>query len=273
MGTLFVPSAMFWGTNILKDPICIFGMGLCLSTLHNISKGRLTIKNVIEFAIGATLLVLIKVYIIAIFLVAMLFAMYRSFLIQNNHFVAKLLVRIAVNISVLWGLYLASINSEMIGEFLYANFALKAEAIQNSQIFNSEGGSGYVLPNINDFSAGGIFRSYLQSLNVALFRPYLWETKSALMLLNALESAFILLLTAYLLIRTKVIGFFAFSLKKPILLFSLVFTLLLGPLAGFISFNFGTLSRYKLPFVPLFYTYLLLLYKITVDKKKQKTLQ
>jgi hypothetical protein len=51
-----------------------------------------------------------------------------------------------------------------------------------------------------------------------------------------------------------------------VLLFAFLYAIMLGALVGFVSFNFGTLVRYKMPLVPLLYTYLALLYEKTHNK-------
>ena len=63
-------------------------------------------------------------------------------------------------------------------------------------------------------------------------------------------------------------GFFTFAFKNRILTFALIFTLILAPLAGLVSFNFGTLVRYKTPVVPFYYTYLVLLYYKAKEKNR-----
>ena len=120
---------------------------------------------------------------------------------------------------------------------------------------------------LDDLSFFGIIKTYFSSLNVALFRPYLWETPNLIAIANAMESFVILLFSFYLLLKLRIIGFFTFAFKNRVLTFALVFTLLLAPLAGLVSFNFGTLVRYKTPVVPFYYTYLILLYYKTKEKK------
>ena len=64
--------------------------------------------------------------------------------------------------------------------------------IQNSQ--RDAGGSVYVLSNADDLSFVGIIKTYFNSINVALFRPYLWEAPNLIAIANATESFVILLL-------------------------------------------------------------------------------
>ncbi len=268
LGCLFAPSALLWGTNILKDPVCIYALGLCVTGLFTIVKGRLKLINLVQLLIGSIILLVIKDYIFYIFLSAVLV----SFLImyKSRHPIIKIAFRLLTILGLVMFIFWANKNIEFLGNLMYTNFTKSALNIQNAQTAQiDEGASGYVLTGINDFSAWGVFKTYLQSLNVALFRPYIWEVRNPLMLLNALESFTVLLFSIYLLIKTKLIGFFAFAVQKPVLLFALIFSLLLAPLVGFVSFNFGTLLRYKIPMVPFFYTYLFLLFIHTKANKNQ----
>lgn len=261
---LFIPSFVFWSTNILKDPLCIFGLGLCVSALHNFIKGRFSLFILFQMFAGAFIILTLKSYIFYIFLAAGLFAVYIRW-ISNSKSKYKFFIK-----SGFW-VILISLTAWMISqrdylvEMVYVNSMKTILVVQNVQ--KDEGGSVYVLSNIDYNSFTGIIRSYLQSLNVALFRPYPWETSSIIVLANALESFIVMLITFYLLIKLKITGFFTFAFKNSMLTFALIFTLLLAPLAGLISFNFGTLVRYKTPVVPFYYTYLSLLYYKSKEKK------
>jgi len=90
------------------------------------------------------------------------------------------------------------------------------------------------------------------------------------MVLNFLESFITFLLVIFLIFKTGPIRIYR-KLKQPILLFSLIFSLLMAALVGFVSFNFGTLIRYKTPFEPFFYTMLVIILfdKMELNKKDQ----
>ena len=179
----------------------------------------------------------------------------------------KILIRLAmfalfflVSILIIW-------QKNYLAEVLSSGFINEVTTIQSIQ--KEQGGSVYVLPNADDFSFFGILRTYFNSLNVALFRPYLWEVPNLIATANALESFIVLAFSVYLLIRLKIAGFFTFAFKNRVAAFALVFTLLLAPLAGLVSFNFGTLVRYKTPVVPFYYTYLIILYYKTKEKNAE----
>jgi len=117
-------------------------------------------------------------------------------------------------------------------------------------------GSGYSLGELD-----GTWQSMLSlapgGINVALFRPYLWEVRNPLMLLSALESLITLFFTLYVL--------FGVGLKFPRYLkseviFCFVFVLIFAFGVGISSYNFGTLSRYKIPLLPYYFSALALIY-------------
>ena len=89
-----------------------------------------------------------------------------------------------------------------------------------------------------------------QAVNISLFRPYLWEVSNPLMLLSALEGLVFLFLTLYLLVRIRW-KLFTY-LRMPNVLFCLIFALVFAFAVGVSTFNFGTLSRYKIPMMPYY---------------------
>jgi len=132
-----------------------------------------------------------------------------------------------------------------------------------TSINEANGGSGYILPPVN-LSIWGIIKSYFVAVNVALFRPYMWECNNVFMFMNFIESFGTLLLVLVLLFKRGIRKFFNYCNNYPVLFFMLLFSMLFAPIVGFISFNFGTLVRYKIPFLPFFFSFLLIL---LFDKK------
>jgi tetratricopeptide (TPR) repeat protein len=142
-------------------------------------------------------------------------------------------------------------------------------ALKNYQIalnlyesIGKDGGSGYTLGKL-DGTFYGMLRLAPQAINVSLFRPYIWEIKNFLMLLSSLESTFFLILTIIVLVRLRLVRLFYFLRKDTWLLFCLLFTLTFAFGVGVSSFNFGTLSRYKLPLMPFFAIFLFILLERT----------
>jgi hypothetical protein len=252
---LFIPSIIVWTTGIMKEPVCMFALGLCFYSFNNILKGRSIFKNIIWFISGAIILLNVKDYIFYVLLAAMIFWIYKAFIKRLHSGLTKTFIKGFIYLAIIaFTIYFFTADDNLVQQGFITYFK-KAENLQNIMVsinrdYNS--GSGYSLPT-NDFSSGGILQSFLLSLNVALFRPYIWECNNPLMFLSFIESFFTTLFVIYLLFRIRPVRIYK-SLSHPLMLFSLVFSLLMAALVGFTSFNFGTLIRYKTPFEPFIYT-------------------
>lgn len=110
-------------------------------------------------------------------------------------------------------------------------------------------GSGYTLGEL-DGSWQSMLRLAPQAINISLFRPYLWEVQNPLMLLSAMESLILLLITLRLLWNVGIRIFI--YMQIPDVLFCIAFALIFAFAVGVSSFNFGTLSRYKIPMMPFY---------------------
>ncbi len=272
IGCLFAPSALFWSTNIFKDPLCMFGLGLVVQALYGFSKGKTSFWKILGLVGGSLILYMLKSYLFYIVIVSALVAgwIYLGFGYKSRN--VQVTVKL-VTIALVIGFFIWFFNNpQVFADYYSTTFQKQTELMQNvtSQVNSSEDGSGYTIPNVDDLSSWGMLRSFLLSVNVALFRPYFWECNNIMMILNALEVFALSVLMIWVLIRTRVIYFFKAASLSPLLGFAIVFTLLLAPLVGFISFNFGTLVRYKVPFIPFFYTYLFIMLKMPLSKKDKE---
>lgn len=269
--TLFIPSVIIWTTGVIKEPLCMFALGLCFYTFNNILHRRRIIKNIILFLSGAIILLTIKDYIFYFFIVAACIWSYKSFIGYVSSPFFKLMIKGTIYLAILGMIIYFFIDDSNFIQVAFTNYFGKAENLQTVMTtinidYNS--GSGYTLPT-NDLSGFGLITAFLLSLNVSLFRPYVWECSNVFMILNFLESFATMLLVIILIFKTGLIKIYR-NLKDPVLLFSLIFSLMMAALVGFVSFNFGTLIRYKAPFEPFFYTLLVILLfnKVSAAKKK-----
>jgi ABC-type sulfate transport system permease component len=96
---------------------------------------------------------------------------------------------------------------------------------------------------------------------VTLYRPFIWESRKVIILFSAMESMIFLYLTLLVFYRNG-IKTFRKIFSDPTLFFCLVLTLIFAFAVGISSYNFGALSRYKIPCMPFFGAFLvILLYK------------
>jgi LytS/YehU family sensor histidine kinase len=86
------------------------------------------------------------------------------------------------------------------------------------------------------------------------------------MLLAALESLALLIIIAYLLYKIRW-RFFKFIFQNDFLIFALVFSLIFIFFVGLSSANYGSLSRYRIPALPLFLSSLFAIYNYSKQQK------
>ena len=258
--TLFIPTIVVWTNGILKEPICMFALGLCFYTYNDLLKGRRPIRSILFFLFGALILINLKDYLLYMFLVGMVFWTYKSLIRQVPSSLLRTVIKSGVYALLMGAVLYFFFSEDNLVQNAFDSYFLKAENLQNVMVtvnFTESSGSGYTLPT-NDFSSWGILQSLLLSINVSLFRPYVWECTNPLMFLSFFESFATTLFVLYLLFRAGPVRIYK-SFSEPAMLFSLIFSLLMAALVGFISFNFGTLTRYKAPFEPFFYSMLVVI--------------
>lgn len=261
ISTLFVPSVVIWTNGILKEPLCMLGLGICFYSFYHLLKGSGRKKYLLYFVSGAVILLMIKNYIFFAFAGSALLWYYKSFFSSKRSGPSKFFARfILAIVFVSAGIYLIVNSGEIIDGVLADTFK-KTEFLQNAmtKLNEDSGGSGYVIPTATDFSFFGIVQSFFSSLNVALFRPYIWECTSVFMLMNFFESFVTFLLVLLVFFKVGIIQSVKRINHSPVLLFCFVFSIVMATMSGFISFNFGTLIRYKTPFLPFFFSLLLIL--------------
>lgn len=261
---LFIPSVIIWSSGINKEPPCMFALGLCFYSFDKILQKKGILRHTIYFIIGAITLLAIKNYIFYTFAIAAFAWGFRSFIVNIKSYLAGFIVRSIVFLCVLGFLIYFFGTDNSLKQNVIKGITM-GENLQQlmTSVNEAESGSGYKLPPLN-MSVGGFIKSFFLSLNVTLFRPYLWECTNPLMLMSFLESFGTFLLVLMVLFKAGIKKIIRYCNEYPVLFFMIAFTFLLGPIVGFISFNFGTLVRYKIPFLPFFISFLVI---ILYDKK------
>ncbi|MEO7044609.1 MAG: hypothetical protein ABI091_04830, partial [Ferruginibacter sp.] len=93
-----------------------------------------------------------------------------------------------------------------------------------------------------------------------MFRPFLWESRKVIILFTSLETTLALVLTIFVMFKVKIFNFFRVILTTPYLLFCFTISILFALIIGFTTFNFGTMIRYKIIFLPFYYFMLVNIY-------------
>jgi len=93
---------------------------------------------------------------------------------------------------------------------------------------------------------------------VTLFRPFPWEAKKVIVLLSALEALMFVYFTFKAFQKRGIPKTLSLIFKDPNLLFCLTFSLIFAFAVGISTYNFGALSRYKIPCLPFYAAFLMI---------------
>ena len=253
IATLFIPSVFFWGSGLLKDTVTLACLGAATFTAHIVFiKRKLNLLPVVGLLLSLYVLYVIKVYILLTFLPACIIWIFLSSLNNVQSPMLRMVLFPAVLASSLGLAYFAMLKA---GE---DNPKYSMEAISKTAQITAydirywtgrEAGSGYTLGDL-DGTWQSLLRLAPQAVNVSLFRPYLWEVNNPLMLFAAIESTALLVFTVFAIYRAR--ANLMKRLAQPTVLFCLIFSITFAFAVGVSTYNFGTLTRYKIPLIPFY---------------------
>lgn len=268
----FIPSVFFWGSGLMKDTICIGALGWLFYGFYfgTIKKTKI-VKSAIIILVSMLVLITVKVYILLAFLPPALFWIFNE---NNARIKNKLLKLIAKPAFFTLGIVAGYFGATRLtaGDAQYDLSKIGERSKINAEYLYAvsvmQNGSAYSIGTL-DGTIGSMLAVAPQAVNVALFRPYLWEVKNPVMLLSSLEATAFLLLTIYLFLRTGIANSIRLIMLEPLLTFCFIFCIIMAFAVGINSYNFGTLVRYKIPFMP-FYLGALYIMRFYSDKKRYK---
>jgi hypothetical protein len=254
IAVLFMPSVVFWGSGLLKDTITLSAVGWYLYSFHElIIKKVKPFRNFIYLLVAAFLLLKVKPYILFALLPGSLIWYLTTTLWKIRNFFLKLILT-PVLLGILAGSGYLILDSLKDSLGMYALDKVMDRAVVVQQDLKQDYYGGSARFDIGDFDAS--FSSMIAkapaAITASLFRPFLWEAKNPVMLLAALENAYILFLTIFLIVKLKIVNIFLLIRKHPLLTFSIVFSLFFAFSVGIATANFGALVRYKIPMIPFY---------------------
>ncbi|MEQ8362603.1 MAG: hypothetical protein RH948_07000 [Cyclobacteriaceae bacterium] len=268
---LFIPSVVFWGSGIFKDTVTLAALGFTTYSFHALFlREKPAIQYLILFILSLLVINAIKKYVLLSFLPALLIWFFSRNMFRIKSIIAKVLLLPVVILLVISLGYFAVLK---VGEddprYNVSNLAqtvkITAYDIRYGWGARTGDGSGYTLGEL-DGTWQSMLRLAPKAINVSLFRPYFWEVSNPLMLLSAMEGFALLILTLFTLVKIKY-RFFKYLLK-PEVLFCFIFSIIFAFAVGISTYNFGSLSRYKIPMMPFYVVALILMWEYSKRDKK-----
>jgi hypothetical protein len=274
VAAFFIPSVFFWGSGLLKDTITMACLGVATYQVYRIFiRKQFGMGHLVLLAISLYGMYSIKIYILLTFLPATIIWTF----LANLEFIRRPILKIMLAPFILTAAialgYFAMVKAgEGNSKYSLKKVAMTAKITAYDIGFYTgrDAGSGYSLGEL-DGTFASMFKLAPQAIVVSLFRPYLWEVKNPLMLLSALESLFLLLIS--ILIAAKQNVRLAKAITNPTVLFALTFSIVFAFAVGVSTFNFGTLVRYKIPLLPFFSVALILIWDYSRSERKLAELE
>lgn len=262
-GFTLLPTGVFWSCGLLKEPIVMAALGPLVLGLRWILARHRRGAALALIASAATVVAVIKPYVLMALSVAAAAFYLWSRLLSRDNAALKPFAVITASVIGLSGFVLGN------------RYFVKAESDDATSSFARQrqaggmavGGSNYSIEfgpvaEANEIRQRSIAYEFLLApiaLFTALFRPLLFEARNAVQLANAIEATMLLVFFVQIVRRRGLGGISRAVRSSPTLLFCAVFTLALAIGTGLATTNMGTLSRYRAPMMPFFFTVLLVL--------------
>ena len=256
----FIPSVLMWTSGLLKDTVALTGICFIVKAFFDIFIIRKRIlSNLILLLFFVWVVLQLRPFIV--FMLAPPFLLWFFYnkidRIRPNWF-RYLSIPLFTTTIILGGYATVMLTGIGSGIINGAPGRIYASATWIASVGERMGGSVYTLGDIQPTWAS-IISLFPKAVNVSLFRPYLWEVKSFLMVFSALESFFILLLFLRVLYKRGVLGILEDITTQPMVNVMITFSILSAFIIGVGTWNFGSLIRYKATFIIFFLSALIIM--------------
>ena len=261
--TVLSPTGIVWTCAILKEPVLMVFFGPAFLGLKWILDGRRIAGGIALVAVGSAVILLIKPYVlIALALAGGVWIFWARTIRSRGNIVVRPAYFLVASAVVMLGFtvvsnYFPSLSPDKVAESMQNQRRSSAQEKGGSNFYLEERDAPY-----EDAPKEGLLSQVAImpiALGTALFRPFIFESFSAMQFLNAIEMTWLLVLFVQMVRRNRWTDLVRRVTANPALMFCLVFVLVLALGTGLSTANLGTLSRYRAPMMPFFLLLLLIL--------------
>lgn len=260
-GILFLPSTLFWCSGIMKDTFALAGICFIVYETNKFlknSKKRKYLPLVLTTIFWGWVILSSKPYILIAFVPSwLLWLNYNAFRNLKNKVMKYFVIPLIFTSSIIVGVqFYATATSA--SEFSPDTMVERAMVVRNDFNENKTYGSNRYQATTVKPELGGIITVVPEALLAGLFRPFIWEARSPILIPTGIENFFILLYFLYSVYKLRFIRFYKLVKSNPFLLFSILFALILAFIVGFTAIVFGTLVRLRTPMLPFFTSFIII---------------
>ena len=272
IGILFYPSIGIWGSGILKDTIAITALGWMFSSFYLISGQKKYLKSVLIIFLMSFIILKLKPYILYTFLPAMLLWMQSNISNRIKSTLLKYIIAPIILIAFAFGgFFFMQTVSENAGKYSLENVQGIAEGFHNwhTYLAETQNQSGYTLGEVN-FTPLGVLIKSPEAFFVTYFRPTPFEIRNFATAFESVQSTLLLLITLFVIFKTGIFRTLKITFSNGNVRAFLLFAIIMGVAVGITSYNFGALSRYKIPCLPFYTAALAIIYYEGIRLRNKK---
>ena len=267
----YIPSIVFWGSGLLKDPLTYGSLCLIVYLTHRIFINlRFSVTRIFALLANVYFVIEIKPYIFLSALPCLMLLILLANLKKIDLPIIKAMTFPFLIVSFFALTYImANSLKEQFGKYSIEQLSGTMQTFQTWHQVEADmsNGAGYTLGDL-DYSTFGLLKKFPLAINVTFFRPYIWETRKPIILLSALESLWLTFLTIRMFVRISVFKFFNILRNEPFLMFCFIFSMIFAYAVGMSSYNFGALVRYKIPCMVFYLLTIFACEQIGMSQKK-----
>lgn len=256
LALMLSPSGVMWTSGLLKEPMVMVFIGPLILSLRWLLEGRrLVLASVMAVLAGGSMALFKPYVLIALVIAGGVWIAWARVIRDRGAIVLKPgylgLAALVVFVGFAGATrFFPKLTLDSVGESM---------AYQRRVAGEVEGGSNFSI------EGPGIDRDSTQNLSLtsqlalaplalitSLFRPFLFEARKAMQLLNAIEMTWLLVLFFQAFWGAGFRRALNFVTREPVLMFCVAFVVVLALGTGLSTSNLGALSRYRAPMMPFF---------------------
>ena len=252
---MLIPSVGFWSSALMKDSFTFtFNLVFIMYFAKIFFDRKIRISTIFGLLLSAYIIMELKVYILYAAIAGCMIWLGSGYLKRVKSVLFKFIIApLLVGIVALGGMYALSFISSNVGGTFSNVDSMLNQASVTQQDLKQEYYEGHSF-DIGDFdgSLGSLISMGPKAIIAGLYRPFIFESESAVMLLSGLENTILLLLTLYVFFKAGIKYTIKQILGNPFVSMCLLFSVVLALGIGISTSNFGALVRFKIPLIPFF---------------------
>ena len=252
---MLIPSVGFWSSALMKDSFTFtFNLVFIMCFAKIFFDRKIRISTILGLLLSAYIVMELKVYILYAAIAGCMVWLGSGYIKRvKSTFFKFVIAPILILVVAIGGMYALRFVGESVGGKFSDVDSMLGQASVTQQDLKQEYYEGHAF-DIGDFdgSIGSLISMGPKAIIAGLYRPFIFESGNAVMLLSGLENTALLLLSIFVFFKAGI----KYSLKQilgnPFVSMCFLFSVVLALGIGISTSNFGALVRFKIPLIPFF---------------------